>query len=225
MTLTGTWHHGLVADWWRSQRRRAGGGLLRAVVERAQPALDAGCGAGRLLLPWLRAGYDVDGCDVSEDMVESCRTLGRAQGLEPNVWARRYTSCPRRAATARSSSAGCSASAAPVSRTSRRCTACTTAWSPAGRYCSTTSCHTPTATAGRRGRRRPRAGCRRVAATGRAAPSVGRKRARAPHPRSSSGPVDQTLVLEIQARASGSTTPRSPARFTRSRCACTSTAS
>ena len=38
-----------------------------------QPALDAGCGTGRLLLPWLAAGYDVDGCDVSADMVELCR--------------------------------------------------------------------------------------------------------------------------------------------------------
>ena len=87
-TPTGTWHHGLVADWWAEFN--VGGpeiDYFGQFVERAQPALDAGCGAGRLLLPWLQAGYDVDGCDVSEDMVERCRTLGRAQGLEPNVWA------------------------------------------------------------------------------------------------------------------------------------------
>ena len=38
-------------------------------VERGQPARDAGCGTGRLLLPWLRTGFDVDGCDVSADMI------------------------------------------------------------------------------------------------------------------------------------------------------------
>ena len=85
---TGTWHHGLVADWWAEFN--VGGpeiDYFGEFVERGQPALDAGCGAGRLLLPWLHAGYDVDGCDVSADMVERCRVLGRAQGLHPTVWA------------------------------------------------------------------------------------------------------------------------------------------
>ena len=83
-----TWHHGLVADWW-AEFNVDGPEVdyFGQFVERGQPALDAGCGAGRLLLPWLRAGYDVDGCDVSGDMVDRCRALGRKQGLEPNVWA------------------------------------------------------------------------------------------------------------------------------------------
>ena len=38
-----------------------------------QPALDLGCGSGRLLFPFLRAGLDVDGCDYSEDMVAVCQ--------------------------------------------------------------------------------------------------------------------------------------------------------
>ena len=45
-----------------------------------QPALDAGCGAG-LLVPWLRAGIDVDGCDVSADMIERCRERARCNAL------------------------------------------------------------------------------------------------------------------------------------------------
>ena len=52
-----------------------------------QPALDAGCGTGRLLLPWLRDGLDVDGCDVSEDMLELCREEAAREGLEPELYA------------------------------------------------------------------------------------------------------------------------------------------
>jgi SAM-dependent methyltransferase len=82
-----TWHHGLVADWWAEFN--TGGpeiDYFGQFVEDAQPALDAGCGSGRLLLPWLRAGYDVDGCDVSADMVARCRDLAHREGLAANVW-------------------------------------------------------------------------------------------------------------------------------------------
>jgi 2-polyprenyl-3-methyl-5-hydroxy-6-metoxy-1,4-benzoquinol methylase len=32
--------------------------------------LDVACGSGRLLLPLLRAGIDIDGCDISGDMLK-----------------------------------------------------------------------------------------------------------------------------------------------------------
>ena len=65
-----TWHHGLIAEWWAEFNTDGPEiGYFGQFVERGQPALDAGCGTGRLLLPWLRAGFDVDGCDVSPDMV------------------------------------------------------------------------------------------------------------------------------------------------------------
>ena len=82
----GTWHYGLVADWWAAFNH--GGDEIAyfgRFVEAGQPALDAGCGTGRLLLPWLRAGYDVDGCDVSADMIERCRRQAREEGLEPTL--------------------------------------------------------------------------------------------------------------------------------------------
>ena len=60
-----TWHHGLVAEWWAlfntdgpeidyfgRVRRRRPAGARRGLRDR------------RLLVPWLRAGYDVDGCDA-----------------------------------------------------------------------------------------------------------------------------------------------------------------
>jgi SAM-dependent methyltransferase len=84
---TGTWHHGLVADWWAEFNN--GGPEIEyfgRFIAAGQPALDAGCGTGRLLLPWLRAGYDVDGCDVSVDMVARCRELAQRQAVTPNLW-------------------------------------------------------------------------------------------------------------------------------------------
>ncbi len=82
-----TWHHGLVAEWWAAFN--SGGpeiDYFGRFVERGQPALDAGCGTGRLLLPWLRAGYDVDGCDVSADMIALCRANAEREGLAPHLF-------------------------------------------------------------------------------------------------------------------------------------------
>jgi SAM-dependent methyltransferase len=51
-----------------------------------QPALDAGCGTGRLLIPFLRAGLDVDGCDVSGDMLAYCQQAAEREGLSPRLY-------------------------------------------------------------------------------------------------------------------------------------------
>jgi SAM-dependent methyltransferase len=81
-----TWHHGLVAEWW-AEFNVDGPEIdyFGRFVAEGQPALDAGCGAGRLLLPWLRAGYDVDGADVSADMIERARASARSEGFEPTL--------------------------------------------------------------------------------------------------------------------------------------------
>ena len=82
-----TWHHGLVADWWASMNVDAPEAeAYRRYIDPDRPVLDAGCGAGRLLVPWLREGLDVDGCDASGDMIERCRDRARAEGLEPRLW-------------------------------------------------------------------------------------------------------------------------------------------
>jgi SAM-dependent methyltransferase len=46
------------------------------------PALDVGCGTGRLLLDYLAAGLDVDGVDNSPEMLAICRTKANAMGLD-----------------------------------------------------------------------------------------------------------------------------------------------
>jgi SAM-dependent methyltransferase len=81
-----TWHHGLVARWW-SLFRDSGPEIayFRQFVEEGQPALDVACGAGRLLVPYVEAGLDVDGCDVSPDMVALCAQAAQAVGASPNL--------------------------------------------------------------------------------------------------------------------------------------------
>jgi SAM-dependent methyltransferase len=84
-----TWHHGLVAQWWaevNDEFRAHEIPYFRRFVERGQPALDVACGTGRLLLPYLRAGLDVDGCDVSPDMIALCREKAEREGLAPNLY-------------------------------------------------------------------------------------------------------------------------------------------
>lgn len=82
-----TWHYGIVARWWAEFNH---GGpeveYFRPLVASGQPALDAGCGTGRLLLPYLREGLDVDGCDVSPDMLAHCRAAAEREGLSPNLY-------------------------------------------------------------------------------------------------------------------------------------------
>jgi SAM-dependent methyltransferase len=83
-----TWHYGVVAQWWAEFG--AGGpeiACFRALIDRyGEPALDVACGTGRLLLPYLRDGLDVDGCDISPDMLAWCRSRASQQGLAPRLY-------------------------------------------------------------------------------------------------------------------------------------------
>lgn len=77
------WHHGLLARWW-AEFNRDGDDIeyfQRHLERSGLPALDAGCGTGRLLLPYVRAGLDVDGADASADMLALCRASLEAEGL------------------------------------------------------------------------------------------------------------------------------------------------
>ncbi len=84
-----TWHYDLVARYWAEYNTDGPEiAYFQRLIERfGQPALDAGCGTGRLLLPFIRAGLDVDGCDVSPDMLALCRETAAEQGLEPRLYA------------------------------------------------------------------------------------------------------------------------------------------
>jgi SAM-dependent methyltransferase len=83
-----TWHYGLVAQWWAEFNVATPElAFYQACIERfGQPALDVACGTGRLLLPLLQAGLDVDGCDLSPDMLACCRAKAQRLGLAPQLF-------------------------------------------------------------------------------------------------------------------------------------------
>lgn len=82
-----TWHHGVTARWW-AEFNTSGPeiGYFRTYVEAGQPALDLACGTGRLLLPYLRDGLDVDGCDVSADMIALCQESAEREKFAPSLY-------------------------------------------------------------------------------------------------------------------------------------------
>jgi SAM-dependent methyltransferase len=83
------WHYGLMAQRW--------GEFLTAspevpffrheIASHGQPVLDLACGAGRLLVPLLVEGVDIDGCDISADMLVECRRAATAAGHDVRLYA------------------------------------------------------------------------------------------------------------------------------------------
>ncbi|MBT3269405.1 class I SAM-dependent methyltransferase [Candidatus Poribacteria bacterium] len=80
-------HTGLAAQQWEMI---AGGDdvpFYRARIQRyGEPALDCGCGAGRVLRQLLSEGVDVDGLDVSSDMIALCAEIAEREGLRPTLY-------------------------------------------------------------------------------------------------------------------------------------------
>ena len=68
----------------------------------AGPVLELGCGTGRVMLPILEAGVDIDGLDLEPAMIEALRRKAQAKGLEPRlvVADMRHFTMPRRYALA-----------------------------------------------------------------------------------------------------------------------------
>jgi SAM-dependent methyltransferase len=84
------WHYGLVAREWGEFETDSGkeAAYYQTLIEKyGQPALDLGCGSGRLLLPYLRAGLDVDGCDYSADMLAQAEARAKKERFSPRLYA------------------------------------------------------------------------------------------------------------------------------------------
>jgi ubiquinone/menaquinone biosynthesis C-methylase UbiE len=56
------------------------------ILRYGQPVLDVGCGTGRLLLDYLAQGIDIDGVDLSPEMLAICAEKAQQLGLSPEVF-------------------------------------------------------------------------------------------------------------------------------------------
>jgi SAM-dependent methyltransferase len=64
--------------------------VFSRVIERNPGrSLDVGCGTGRLLLPYLASGIDIEGVDSSEEMLAICRGKAAGLGLTPVLYRQR----------------------------------------------------------------------------------------------------------------------------------------
>ena len=81
------WHYGLMAERWAESINDTPElpFFEKAIARFGQPVLDVACGTGRLLLPLLRAGIDIDGCDISGDMLHHCRRKSTRVGFKPHL--------------------------------------------------------------------------------------------------------------------------------------------
>ena len=87
---SGTWHYGLLARWWAEFNVAEPHELAyyrTAIRKFGAPVLDLGCGTGRFLIPLRAEGFDVDGADVSEDMLAQARLQAGRAGVSPALYA------------------------------------------------------------------------------------------------------------------------------------------
>jgi ubiquinone/menaquinone biosynthesis C-methylase UbiE len=80
-------YRGLMAEAWDALRGNTSDwedrAWFREVVRRhGEPALDVGCGTGRLLLDFLADGVDVDGIDNAPDMLALLQAKASAAGMD-----------------------------------------------------------------------------------------------------------------------------------------------
>lgn len=82
------WHYGLMAERWAEfiTEAREVPYFLQQIGRYGQPVLDLACGTGRVLLPLLRANIDIDGCDISDDMLRFCELKASREGFTPHLY-------------------------------------------------------------------------------------------------------------------------------------------
>ncbi len=59
---------------------------LKMIEQYGQPVLDVGCATGRLLLDYLQNGIDIDGVDISPEMLALCTEKASKMGLSPALY-------------------------------------------------------------------------------------------------------------------------------------------
>lgn len=84
-------YHGLMAQTWDLFRGDTSNWSDRAffleiIEDYGQPVLDVGCGTGRLLLDYLAQGIDIEGVDLSPEMLALCREKAQRLSLQPTLY-------------------------------------------------------------------------------------------------------------------------------------------
>jgi len=72
--------------------------FLKLIQDSGQPALDVACGTGRVLIDYAKDGIDIDGVDISPEMIDLYRANADRAGLKPNLSAQamQHLDLPRR---------------------------------------------------------------------------------------------------------------------------------
>lgn len=88
MTDPGYEYYGMLAQTWDLFRGDTSkwedrSFYLEFIQESGQPVLDVGCGTGRLLLDFLSLGMDIEGVDISAEMLDLCQRKADEMGLNP----------------------------------------------------------------------------------------------------------------------------------------------
>jgi ubiquinone/menaquinone biosynthesis C-methylase UbiE len=58
----------------------------KLIKESAGAALEIGCGTGRLLLPYLQEGLEIEGVDCAKEMLNICREKAEQKELSPVLY-------------------------------------------------------------------------------------------------------------------------------------------
>jgi ubiquinone/menaquinone biosynthesis C-methylase UbiE len=88
-------YRGLIASSWDLLRGDTSDwpdrSFFRSIIaDDGEPALDVGCGTGRLLLDYLAEGLDVEGVEISPEMLELCRDKAKKLDLEPTLYQQQF---------------------------------------------------------------------------------------------------------------------------------------
>ncbi len=59
--------------------------FLSFVKDKKIKVLEPMCGNGRMLIPFMEKGIDIEGFDISEEMLRVCKLKGQKLNLKPNV--------------------------------------------------------------------------------------------------------------------------------------------
>jgi SAM-dependent methyltransferase len=59
--------------------------FLSFVKDKKIKVLEPMCGNGRMLIPFMEKGIDIEGFDISEEMLQVCKLKGQKLNLKPNV--------------------------------------------------------------------------------------------------------------------------------------------